>query len=664
MTSLPLQKRPIPTPRLHRLGASVLLSFLVAGCAPTTPEPSSADGVAAFRGPDAPYPDPRPDLRGGLFDAEQAVWNLRVLANAPPPDEFIGDWSSDLAFRDNLVFQGNYRGFSIWDVADPSQPQLVTVRVCPGSQGDVSVYGDLLFVSVEGMDSRLDCGTQGVAEAVSRERMRGIRVFDITDVRNPRLVANVQTCRGSHTHTVIENPGDRANVYIYNSGTGAVRAAAELAGCSGVPAEDPTSSLARIDVVRVPLANPEQAAIVNSPRVLEGLAAPPRHGPAPEDLAAIEAARARGAFVVRVPLRNEDMVLPPAMVESLLAEEVAMRGGSGPAMAADSAALRARLPELADGLFGGRERAARCHDITVYSEVGLAAGACIGYGVLMDIRDPLQPRRLDAVADSNFVAWHSATFSNDGTKLLFTDEWGGGSSPKCRPTDPAEWGANAIYSIEDGRLRFRSYYKLPAPQSHLESCVAHNGSLIPIPDRDVMVQAWIQGGVSVFDWTDPERPYEIAYFDRGPADPNELVTAGVWSTYWHNGLIISSEFLRGLDVMELVPSRHLSQNEIEAAKTVRMTETNAQDQRRIVWPASFALARAYADQLERSSGLAPRRLTAVRSALDQAEQAPAADRRQALDRLAADLDAAANGAGDRRKTGMLADVVRELARGD
>jgi len=654
----------------RRTGAHPSAVWLVSGflalaaCAPsaTTSPPETAPPPRANTL--TPDRDPRIGLGAGLMDAEEAVWNLRVVSKTPPPPEFVGVTNSDLAFTGNYVIQGNYNGFQVWDISDPSKPVLAKGFVCPASQSDVSVYKNLLFVSGEGLGGRLDCGTQGVREAVSHDRLRGIRIFDITDIRNPKYIGNVQTCRGSHTHTVLEHPGDTENVYIYVSGSAPVRPAEELPGCvSAMPEEDPNTALFRIEVIRVPLANPAAAAIVSSPRIFEGLTAPPRHGLAPEDLAQVEQARARGAFVVEVD--GIPQVLPNMVVARMLQQIVEERGGTGAPTAADSATLRERLPMLAAQMAANRRRNDRgptqCHDITVYPAIGLAGGACEGYGLLLDIRDPVNPKRLVAVADSNFSYWHSATFSNDGTKVLFSDEWGGGGAPKCRATDPKEWGANAIFTIENGELKFQSYYKMPAPQTSQENCVAHNGSLIPIPGRDVMVQSWYQGGISVFDWTDPKNPIEIAFHDRGPVDANRMGNGGSWSVYWYNGYIYSSEIARGLDVFELVPSEFISQNEIDAAKTVRMEYFNAQGQPKFVWPPSFALARAYVDQLERSRGLSADRIAAVRRELDSAEKASGAARRDALTRLAAQLDSEAAGSRDAKKVRMLVDAVRDLA---
>ena len=667
--TLPAHPRTPWTAVYHFLALPLAAGVLgMAGCASgsatsgtASTAPTAPVTLARTAAESAPSPDPRVGLGAGLFDAEEAIWNLRLMSTTPPPQDFVGITNSDLAFKGDYAIQGNYNGIQVWNIEDPVQPLLVTGFVCPASQSDVSVYGDLLFVSGEGFGGRLDCGTQGVEESVSPDRLRGIRIFDISDIRDPQYIANVQTCRGSHTHTVLKDPNDDQNVYVYVSGSAPVRPAEEVPGCSGAPLEeDPNSALFRIEVIKVPLANPEQAAIVSSPRIFTDLVEPPVHGPAPDDLAAVEEARAEGAFILDTP--DSPRVLRASEVEGLLAQLVARRGGSGAPTAADSVALRAFLDEIVaqrvdDGPGAGPTQ---CHDITVYPEIGLAGGACGGYGFLLDISDPVDPRRIDAVSDENFAYWHSATFNNDGTKVLFTDEWGGGGGPKCRATDPMEWGANALFTLENGRMEFQSYYKLPAPQTPQENCVAHNGSLIPIPGRDVMVQGWYQGGISVFDWTDPASPVEIAYHDRGPLDPTRMEMGGSWSVYWYNGVLVSSEIARGLDIFELTPSELLSQNEIDAAKSVRLEYLNTQGQPRFVWPTTFALAGAYMDQLERSGGLSASRVESMRRDLADAESASGAPRREALARLADELSGEAAGSRDAAKVRMLSETVREL----
>jgi hypothetical protein len=610
--------------------------------------------------------DPRVGLRSGLHNAAEAAWNLRVVSKTPPPERFAGVTNSDLAFTGNYAIQGNYNGWQIWDISNPSRPALATAFFCPASQSDVSVYKNLLFISGEGLTGRLDCGGQGVQQAVSRDRLRGLRIFDISDIRNPRNVGNVQTCRGSHTHTVLVDPKDSANVYVYISGSAGVRSEEELPGCvSATPDRDPNSALFRIEVIKVPVANPAAAAIVSSPRIFNDLAAPPRHGAAPEDARAAQqalaAARARGDFIASV--NGQEMVLRGNITRPMLDSIVRARGGSGAATGADSAALRTALPTMLARVFGNRREGGptQCHDITVYPAIGLAGGACEGYGLLLDIRDPANPVRIGAVADSNFSYWHSATFNNDGTKILFTDEWGGGSQPKCRASDPKAWGANAYFTLNDRKMEFQSYWKLPAAQTSFENCVAHNGSLIPIPGRDVMVQSWYQGGISVVDFTDVRNPTEIAFHDRGPVDSTRMGNGGSWSVYWYNGSIVSSEIARGLDIFALTPSQYVSQNEIDAANTVRLDYLNPQGQPKFTWPASFAKARAFVDQLERSRGLAGARLTAVRQALSGAESASGAARRDPLSQLATQIDGDAAGSSDAAKVRMLAGAVRELA---
>jgi hypothetical protein len=571
--------------------------------------------------------DPRIGLKAGLRDAGEAARNMKRIASLPKPEGFfdpaapagppipperdpnlppldpnapvdpkmanmLGFANSDLAFSGNHLFMGSFHGFNTYDIERPGKPKLSASVVCPGGQGDVSVHGNLLFMSVEQTRGRLDCGVQGVQTTVSAERFRGVRIFDISDISKPKQVAAVQTCRGSHTHTLVTDPRDKANLYVYGSGTSSVRSAEELAGCSGLkPEEDPNTALFSIDVIQVPLASPDKARIVNRPRIFADVAT--------------------GA------------------ISGLWAG-----GDHGPGTQKTSVTNQ-------------------CHDITVFSEVGLAAGACSGNGILLDISDPKNPVRLDHVSDKNFAYWHSATFNNDGTKVIFTDEWGGGSRPRCRATDLPNWGADAIFDIVDRKLQFGGYYKMPAPQTEQENCVAHNGSLIPVPGRDIMAQGWYQGGVSVFDFTDSAKPVEIAFFDRGPIDGKTLILGGYWSAYWYNGNIYGSEIARGIDVFSLTPSEYLSQNEIDAAMMIRTEELNTQQQTKVVWPPSTAVARAYVDQLGRSHGIQPERARAVKAALDRADGIRTGKERGAtaaldqLDALATQLESDAGAAAGR-----------------
>ena len=554
--------------------------------------------------------DPRIGLGAGYLDAETAQWNMEHLAHLPRPEAFVnpdalGDLNfanSDMGFQGDYLFLGNFHGWMVYDISDPRAPQLEVSVICPGGQGDISVFGNLVFMSVEQTRGRIDCGTQGVSEPVSAERFRGVRIFDISDLHNPQQIAAVQTCRGSHTHTILDDPNDDENLYVYVSGTAGVRSDEELPGCSGLdPDEDPETSLFRIEVIQVPLDAPHEARVVSEPRVF--------------------ADRETGQI---------DGLWP---------------GG-----------------QHGEGTQASR-RTNQCHDITIYPELGLAAGACSGNGILLDVRDPVNPVRVDEVIDENFAYWHSATFNNDGTSVIFTDEWGGGTSARCRATDLYEWGANAIFSVEDGRMQRESYYKLPVPQTETENCVAHNGSLVPVPGRDIKVQAWYQGGVSVFDFTDPANPFEIAFFDRGPMSDETLMTAGYWSTYWYNGYIYGSEIARGLDVFELTPSEHLSEAEIEAARLVTFEEFNPQHQPRMEWPADYSVPRSFLDQLERNEGLPAERVAQIRAELERVEagaeaSSPAAELNLLADALQADR---AEGVADPQRVEALERAVRALA---
>jgi hypothetical protein len=624
-------------------------ALIIAACSSMSSSSSAPDPATLDMSTRAPSPDRRVGLKPGRTDsvtlfgqsrrvivetADEAAWNLRLLSNSRASERFVGVTNSDLAFIGNYAIQGNYNGYQVWDISNPRKPTLKTAFYCPASQSDVSVYKNLLFVSAEGQTGRRDCGGQGVPEAVSAIRVRGVRIFDITDISNPKYIKDVQTCRGSHTHTVLVPPGDNPeNIYVYISGSSSVRPEAELSGCSDLaPENNPNSSQFRIEVIKVPVAHPEQADRVSQPRIFQDLAAPPPNRARAAADSADRAAAAGGG-----------------------------RGGRGGG--------RGATPDTAGGRGGRggrgggvRQGPTQCHDITVYPGIGFAGGACGGYGLLLDIKDPENPRRVGAVADSNFSFWHSATFSNDGSKILFTDEWGGGSAPRCRASDKPEWGADAIFTLQNNQMAFKSYFKIPAAQTNQENCVAHNGSLIPIPGREVMVQGWYQGGISVFDWTNPSRPFEIAYHDRGPLDANRLVSAGSWSVYWYNGVIVSSEIARGLDIFELLPSGFISQNELDAAKTVRYEYLNAQGQPKMVWPPSFSLARAYLDQLERNNGLAAARLSAVRAELTRAEKLSGQARKDALSALATQLHTDARSAGDQPKAHTLAFAVGDLAK--
>ena len=486
--------------------------------------------------------DPRASLSAGLHDADVAIKNLEIVTSLTKPVGFYdpenpseryeekakdGDKeddkelkstenasrdhrypmlsfsNTDLAFRDNILVAGSYHGFNIYRIDNAGIPSLVSSVICPGGQGDVSIVENLLIMSVEQTRGRLDCGLQGAGSDPTLERFLGIRIFDISDIRRPKQVGAVQTCRGSHTHSVVSGPGPDGKIIVYNSGTSGVRDQEELGTCIEDIAGDDRTALFRIDVIEIPIDDPSKSKIVKSPAVF----ADPETG----------------------------------VLAGL------WRGGDH----GDNTQKTSTTDE--------------CHDITVFPSANLAAGACSGNGILFDITDPYNPERLDVVTDTGFAYWHSATFNNDGTKVIFTDEWGGGGRPRCRAWDPLNWGADAIYNIVDGKLEYQSHYKMPAPQLETENCVAHNGSIIPIPGRDIFVQAWYQGGISVIDFTDSANPIEIAYFDRGPINADQLVTGGFWSAYYYEGHIYATEIIRGLDVFKLTPSEFISEKEIEAA---------------------------------------------------------------------------------------------------
>ena len=548
--------------------------------------------------------------------------------------KFIGVTHSDIAFIGKYAIQGNYDGYQVWDISNPRDPKLYDEYVCRGSQSDVSVYKNLIFVSGEATSGRLDCGLQGVQDSVSKERFRGIRIFDVTDLKHPKYVHSVQTCRGSHTHSVLVPPNDPANIYVYISGSSAVRSPSELAGCSDLsPEVDPNSELFRIEVIQIPLANPQASRVVTKPGILADLGAAPRSMGRTASDSLDRAAQALAAG----------------------------RGGRGGGGAAGGRGGGRGAPRAGPPIPPGPQQ---CHDITLYPAIGFAGGACGGFGLLVDISNPANPKRIDPAADSNMSFWHSATFNNDGTKILFSDEWGGGSAPRCRATDKYEWGSDALFTIENkNKLVFHSYYKMPAAQTSFENCVAHNGSLIPIPGRDVMVQAFYQGGLTLFDWTDIDHPKEIGFMDRGPLDTAGAgANGGSWSAYWYNGLIVSSEIGRGLDIFELLPSAFISQNELDAAKTVHFDYLNVQGQQKLVWPPSFSLSRAYLDQLARTNGQTADRITTARADLASAEKLSGRRGRTRWQKLAAQLNSAARGGrAIRPKVRLLSAAVTELA---
>ena len=561
--------------------------------------------------------DPRTGLKPGRFDAGVAAENMRLVSFSPKPAQFdtargLTFINSDLAFSHKYVYQGNFAGFTVWDVGNPNAPKAVAVVSCITAQADPSVYGNLLFISAEGRGNRNDCAKGGVQDP--KDHMAGVRIYDISNPASPRLIKNVQTCKGSHTHTIVPDPKDKGVIYIYVSGNQGARPATELAGCNnGTDPADVNNSLYRLDVIRVPLAHPEQSAVVTGARLFMGL------GPAARAAGRPERARPAG-----------EEAPPP----------------TGPR---------------------------NCHDVTAYPAMNLLAGACASYGLLVDISNPLKPVRLDAVSDTNFSLWHTAVFSNDGKQVVFTDEWGGGTGPMCQATSMMEMGGNTTLTINAKRkLTQHAYFKIPTAQSAQENCVSHNGGLIPVPGRDIMSQGWYQGGVNVIDFTDPDHPKEIAFYDRGPIDSASTAPegergtrgtiGGSWGAYWWNGLIYSSELDRGFDIYELMPSDQLSANEIAAAKLVHFTQYNPQSQPHIVWPAAFPVVRSYLDQLVRGNGLAASRTTAIANALDAAEGQHGSQRRTSLQKLASQVTEDVKGAQDPARVKAMAAAMSDLAR--
>ena len=591
--------------------------------------------------------DARAGLSPGFKDAGQAIMNLELVATLPKPPGFFDpqnpaglppalpeedsdesakvdddgqsiddtQWgersplmsfdNTDMAFSGDKMVAGSYHGFNVYQLQEDGVPKLFSSVVCPGGQGDVSIVGDLLIMSVEQTRGRIDCGLQGVTGDISDERFRGIRIFDISEIARPVQVGQVQTCRGSHTHSVVSGPGEDGMIIVYNSGTSSVREGDELEGCVGDIAGDERTALFRIDIIEIPVDDPSRARIVSSPAVF----ADPETG------------RLAGLW----------------------------QGGDH-----GEDTQETRLTK-------------QCHDITVFPERGIAAGACSGNGILFDISDPLNPQRIDEVLDKGFAYWHSATLNNDGTKVLFTDEWGGGSRPRCRAYDPLDWGADAIYDIVDGKLEFRSYYKLSAPQLEQENCVAHNGSIVPVPGRDIFVQAWYQGGISMIDFTDSANPVEIAYFDRGPIHEEHLILGGFWSAYWYKGRIYGTEIVRGLDVLALLPSEYLTENEVAAAAIADQGELfNPQQQFRVTWPAEPVVARAYIDQLERSEALSASTVADLNAALDRSASRLEDDARDdelatRLESLAAELNDGNSDAITNKRRAALSETLGGIA---
>ena len=576
--------------------------------------------------------DPRSNLTPGRFDAGEAASNMRLVSFSHKPAAFDSSRgltfiNSDLAFGTHFVYQGNFAGFTIWDVSNPNKPVVASVVECISAQADPSIIGHLLFISAEGGGNRNDCAKGGVQDP--KDHMAGVRIYDVSDAHAPKLIKNVQTCKGSHTHTVIPSPTDPNIIYIYVSGQQTARPATELAGCkNGTDPADTTNSLYQLDIIKVPLDHPERAAVIPGARIFTGL------GASPDCVALCAPADGHG---------------PPRI-----------RGVS----AADSATYATLL----------HTGPHNCHDVTAYPAYHLLAAACSSHAILVDVSNPEKPVRLASLTDTNnFQGRHTAGFSNDSKKTLWTDEWGGGTGPMCQANSIMELGGNTIViaSADNKKLTQHAYFKLPAAQTAQENCVSHNGGLIPVPGRDLYVQGWYQGGIDIMDFTDADHPIEIGYFDRGPIDPpsdtskaserSRYTIGGSWGAYYWNGMIYSSELDRGFDVLELLPSPQLSANEIAAAKLVMLKEYNPQSQPKLVWPAAFAVVRSYLDQLERNNGLAADRATAVSAALDAAEETHGAARAAALTALATKVDGDVSGANDAARVRMMSGAIKQLA---
>ena len=582
--------------------------------------------------------DPRNNLKPGRLDAGVAASNMKLLSFTPKPAQFdtvrgLTFVNSDLAFGTHYVYQANFAGFSIWDITDPAKPAMTAVVQCITSQGDPSIYGNLLFLSAEGAGNRNDCGSGGVQDP--KDHMAGVRIFDVSNPKAPKLVKNVQTCKGSHTHTIVPSPTDPRTIYLYVSGQQAARPETELAGCkNGSDPADPTNSLFQLDIIKVQLDRPEQAKVIPGARVFTGL---------------------DGA--------SECM--------RFCAPADARRAAAGAARARPAAD-----PEMPTG-------PRNCHDVTAYPAMNLLAASCSTHSILVDISNPEKPFRISALADTNnYQGRHTAAFSNDGKKLIQTDEWGGGTGPMCQASSMIELGGNTVISLDAKKKQTqRAYFKLPSAQTAEENCVSHNGGIIPVPGRDLYVQGWYQGGVNIMDFTDPDKAIEIGYFDRGSIDPPQPVDVpaaaaaalapgarprsntigGSWGAYYWNGLIFSSELDRGMDILELTPSAQLSANEIAAAKLVTFTDYNPQSQPKMTWPAAFVVVRSYLDQLVRGNGLASDRTTAIYAALDAAEMKSGLARATALNALALQVDKDVAGAQDGARVRTMASEIRRLA---
>ena len=592
--------------------------------------------------------DPRNGLRPGKGgEAAEVAHGMKLMSLTPKAAVFdsvngLDFANSDITFGGKYVYQGNFAGFSIWDVSNAAKPVLVSTVKCQTNQGDPSIYGNLLFVSAEGAGNRKDCGKSPVTDP--SQHTAGVRIFDVSNPSAPKLVKNVETCKGSHTHSLLPSKKDKNILYIYVSGSGGARAENDLPGCkNGTDPADTSNAMYRLDVIKVDLRKPDSAYVVTGARIFTGLA--PVQGP-----------RRAGAGG-----RGAAPGAPPAGAPPGAAPAGGPPGGRGEAPAPS----------------GPRN----CHDVTIYPARNLLAGACGSYGILVDVKNPEKPVRLDAISDTTFSLWHTAVFSNDGKKVVFTDEWGGGTGPMCQATSMMQQGGNTTLEITaDRKFKQGGYFKPNFAQTAQENCVSHNGGVIPVPGRDIMTQGWYQGGINIIDFTDAKKPVEIGYFDRGPIDNPPPIdagppaapgaggrgaarstTGGSWGSYYWNGYIYSSEIARGLDVVELTPTADLSANEIAAAKLVRYEQYNPQSQPIITWPAAYPVVRSYVDQLQRKNGLAADRITAINASLDASEKLAGAARKAALSKLGGEVDKDVAGSSDSPRVKTLSAEIRKLA---
>jgi hypothetical protein len=486
--------------RRRRLGVAVaaaglLATMFAAGPAAATPDPGDAP-VQKKAVSTSQQAEARAAIQSGeIPGVDQIVKskNIKHLANIPKKS--LQGIASDIAFQGNYAYAGNYDGFTIYNISNPGAPKITAEVLCPGSQNDISVSGNLLFLSTDSSRSDDSCSSVGQSATV-KSSWEGMKIFDISDKRNPKYVAAVETACGSHTHTLV--PKDK-NIFVYVS---SYSPNAAFPDCQ--PPHDGLS------VIKVPKYNPERAKVVSFPVLFPG------EGP---------------------------------------------DGGGNPGAPTNP----------------GVSKTTGCHDVTVLPSKDLAAGACMGDGILFSIKDPQYPRVIHRVQDNvNFAFWHSATFNQGAKKVVFTDELGGGGSPTCNEATGPKRGANGIYDIvgkgDKARLVFKSYYKIPRHQASTENCVAHNGSIIPVKGKDLMVQAWYQGGISVWDFTNSNKPTEIGYFERGPLSATTLIGGGSWSAYYYNGHIYSNDMMKGLDVLRIDDKR------TDPAKAVRLDKLNVQTQ--------------------------------------------------------------------------------------